>query len=71
MRASVAFLAAAVALVKASPFPQGVTSQVSPTASAPSGCSTDHPGYFGIAVSKVGGSRSSKLQQVIDRRDAM
>ncbi len=53
---------AAVALVKASPFPQAVTGAISPTGSAPSGCKPTLSGSFGIAVMNVSTSAMPKRQ---------
>lgn len=46
-------LLAAVAAVQASPFPQGVTSKISPSAPAPSGCTGSYSGTFGIVVMNI------------------
>ena len=46
-------LLAAVAVVRASPVPQGVTAAISPSASAPSGCIASYLGSFGIAVMNI------------------
>ncbi len=53
---------AAVALVKASPFPQAVTAAISPTGSAPSGCKPTFVGSFGIAIMNVSMSAMHKRQ---------
>ena len=37
----------------ASPFPQGVTAAIPPTAPAPPGCVASYSGSFGIAVAKI------------------
>lgn len=55
-------LLAAVAVVKASPFPQAVTAAISPTGSAPPGCSPTFSGSFGIAVMNVSTSAVQKRQ---------
>ncbi|OCK86443.1 hypothetical protein K432DRAFT_376758 [Lepidopterella palustris CBS 459.81] len=52
MKYNAAFLAL-VAIVKASPFPQGVTIALPPSASIPSGCSASYSGSFGIAVVSI------------------
>lgn len=49
MKYTIALLAAAYA-VQASPFPQAVTAVISPSAPAPSGCSMNYAGTFGVAV---------------------
>lgn len=53
---------AAVAAVKASPFPQAVTAAISPTGSAPAGCKPTFSGSFGIAVMNVTSSSVAKRQ---------
>lgn len=64
-------LLAAAALVRASPFPQGVTMAVAPEASVPAACSTDRAERFGIAVmsamagpvvSQIGGKENGNKQ---------
>lgn len=61
MQFTLAILALA-AIVKASPFPQAVTSAISPTDSAPPGCSPTFSGSFGIAVMNVSSSSMAKRQ---------
>lgn len=64
MRYSLAILALAAAVVEASPYPQGVTSKITPTASAPPGCKPSYSagGTFGIAVMNISTSAKSKRQ---------
>ncbi|OMP88266.1 Cell wall mannoprotein PIR3 [Diplodia seriata] len=45
--------------VHASPFPQAVTAAISPSAAAPSGCSANYSGSFGIAVVVLSSTSSS------------
>jgi len=45
---SIAIVAAIAGL--ASAIPQGVSSQLAPSESAPAGCSSDHPEYFMLTV---------------------
>ena len=61
MRYSIAPLALA-ALAAAKPMPQGVTSAIAPSASAPAGCSPDYSGSFQIQVVNVTSSASSKAK---------
>lgn len=62
MQYAFVILAASVALVKASPFPQAVTANISPTGAAPPGCSPTFGGSFGIAVMNVSTSAMPKRQ---------
>ena len=41
--------------------PQGVTSAISPSTTAPAGCNADYSGSFEISTVKVGNSKVSKL----------
>jgi hypothetical protein len=50
-------LLAAAGAVLASPVPQGVTSAISPSGSAPAGCSGTYPGTFEITVVNVTNSK--------------
>lgn len=67
MRYSVASTIALAAAVVASPVAQGVTEEIKPDSSAPSGCSPDHSGEFQIQVTNVTTSATkrdlSKRQQ--------
>jgi len=58
MKYSIAFMAA-VAAVQASPVPQAVTAKISPSATAPSGCSPTYSGSFGIVAQAVTASSST------------
>ena len=51
-----ALLAALAAAVRASPFPQAVTSALSPSAAPPPGCTPNYSGSFGLAVMNISGS---------------
>ena len=62
MQYSFAVLAAVVAVVQASPFPQAVTAAISPSDSAPPGCMPTFSGSFGIAVMNVSTSSVQKRQ---------
>lgn len=59
MRYSIASLALA-ALAAAKPMPQGVTSAISPSSSAPAGCSSSYSGTFEIQVVNVTSSSSKR-----------
>ncbi|KAF2214611.1 hypothetical protein CERZMDRAFT_90171 [Cercospora zeae-maydis SCOH1-5] len=61
MRYSIAPVALA-ALAAANPVPQGVTENISPSTSAPSGCSPDYPGTFQIQVVNVTAPAKQKRQ---------
>ena len=50
-------LLAAAGAVLASPVPQGVSSAISPSGSAPAGCSGTYPGTFEITVVNVTNSK--------------
>ena len=66
MKYSIVFLAAA-AVVQASPMPKPqVTANISPSAAAPSGCTGDFPGTFGVAVQKVTTGGSQSVSQIPD-----
>lgn len=69
MQYTVAAIFALAAAVKASPFPQGVTMAIAPSASAPAGCSPNFSGSFGIAV-MTGGSGSASATQAADGQPA-
>lgn len=60
-------LAALAAVVAATPAPQAVTSQISPSASAPAGCQTSYPGSFTITTVNATTSRSKVRAQSRDR----
>ncbi|KAI9728020.1 MAG: hypothetical protein M1834_007834 [Cirrosporium novae-zelandiae] len=64
MQYALAVFAAVAATVQAipAPIPQGVTSDIAPTASAPSGCSASYSGTFGIAVQAIATSAAAKRQ---------
>ncbi|KAL0261001.1 hypothetical protein SLS55_004693 [Diplodia seriata] len=47
--------------VHASPFPQAVTAAISPSAAAPSGCSANYSGSFGIAVVVLSSTSSTNV----------
>lgn len=53
------------AVVTASPFPmpQGITMAMSPSGAAPSGCSVDYSGSFGIVVMNMTGSAGALATQ--------
>lgn len=53
MRHVVIAAVAAVAVVQASPYPQGVTDALSPTGSMPPGCTGSRHGTFGIALVNI------------------
>ncbi|KAM3418880.1 hypothetical protein BST61_g4843 [Cercospora zeina] len=61
MRYSIAPVALA-ALAAANPVPQGVAEAISPSTSAPSGCSPDYPGTFQIQVVNVTTPAKQKRQ---------
>lgn len=60
MRYSVASTIALAAAVVASPVAQGVTEEIKPDSSAPSGCSPDHSGEFQIQVTNVTSSATKR-----------
>lgn len=62
MRYSIAPVALA-ALAAANPVPQGVTENITPSTSAPAGCSPDYPGTFQIQVVNVTTPAMVKRQQ--------
>ncbi|CAK1355636.1 unnamed protein product [Cercospora beticola] len=62
MRYSIAPVALA-ALAAANPVPQGVTENITPSTSAPAGCSPDYPGTFQIQVVNVTTPAMAKRQQ--------
>jgi len=49
------------AKVLANPFPQGVTANIAPSASAPSGCMGSYSGIFGVAVMSITASSSAAV----------
>lgn len=68
MRYSLAPVALA-ALAAANPMPQGVTSAISPSTSAPAGCMPDYSGEFQIQVVNVTSTAKRGVQKV--RRDSL
>ena len=52
------------ALAVASPVPEGVAAQLTPTGAAPAGCTASYPGSFEFTVVKpVGGSKLRKVSR--------
>lgn len=50
---SVHYFLLSAAGVLANPFPQGVTSIIPPSVSAPPGCKASYSGVFGVAVMSI------------------
>lgn len=63
MRYTLAALALAGAAA-ASPAPQGVTSAIAPSASAPAGCSESHSGTFEITIVNV--TKSAAKRELVE-----
>lgn len=53
-------VAALAAVVAATPAPQAVTAQISPSAAAPSGCATSYPGTFTVSTVNATTARSKR-----------
>ncbi|EON61345.1 hypothetical protein W97_00559 [Coniosporium apollinis CBS 100218] len=62
MQYSLAVLALAAAAA-ASPFPQGVTEEIAPEASAPAGCQVSYPGEFQVTVVNATTANKVKRQE--------
>jgi len=65
MQFTLATLALA-ALAAAKPMPGGVTSAISPSASAPAGCKASYPGSFSIQTVNVSSSAKVKVRTTYD-----
>ncbi|OCL03386.1 hypothetical protein AOQ84DRAFT_227453 [Glonium stellatum] len=62
MKSTFILLAIAMAAL-AKPMPQGVTSAIAPSASAPSGCSSNYPGSFEITIVNVTSSKKRDAEK--------
>lgn len=61
---------AAVAAVRASPVPQGITAAIAPAGTAPAGCMDSYSSSFGIAVMQVSASGAAVATQSADGQPA-
>lgn len=64
MRRTFALLSLAVSAL-GNPMPQGVTSAIAPSASAPAGCMPDYSGTFQITVVNVSSSSSKRDLELV------